>query len=1051
LHISEVSIRHPVFAWMLMAALILFGGIGFFKMGVSQFPDVDFPYVSIQLTFTGAAPEVMEKDVIDPVESAIVSIQGIKKITSSALNGRGNVSVEFELDKNVDVAVQEIQTAIARAQRNLPKELDPPIITKSNLEDQPIMWLSLRSDKLSKEELMYLVRGQVRDQISTVKGVAEVTLGGYVEPALRVDLDAQKLYNFQLTVDDIIASIQKEHKEEPAGRMESPTTEQAVRVMGEAATVKEFEDVVIKRRAGAPNYAPIKITGVANIHEGISEVRRISRVQGKDAVGLGIRKQRGSNAMDVGNAVKARMAQIEKTLPAGTQMAVNFDTTPYIQETVHELLFTIFLAAILTAIVCWGFLGSWSSTLNVLLAIPTSIVGAFFVMSVFGFTLNTFSLLGLSLAIGIVVDDAIIVLENIMRHNEMGKTRFASAIFGSREITFAVLATTLSLTAIFLPVAFMKGIMGKFFFQFSVTLCVAVGLSLLEALTLAPMRCSQFLSTAERTTKMGRWIEGSLAALTSTYKVLLPKFLDRRWTTIGGATLFFAASLGLLYFIKKEASPSLDESRLFIQCKTKQGSSLEFTSNQLKAIEDIVMKDPNIVRYFAAVGGFSGGESNSGFLFVTLKPPGERPKDEKLGHRLTQDEVAEKFRDLFKPVKDITAFIPSGGGGVLGGGGQGYAVEFSIRGPDWEQLVAYAEQITTEMKKDPDFVDVNMPDVKGAPEVRIVPDREAALRMGVEIAEISHAVRALFGGETAGLYSKGGIRYDVIVQLKEADRKNVQQLQNILVRNTRGELVKLGNLVKFEDKLTPPSISREDRVRSITITSNIGKKVDQEKALAKAQAITAKTLKEGYFMVLSGGSEAYKESFQSLIMALLLGIIIAYMVLGSQFNSFTDPLVVLTALPFALSGAFIGLLVFGQSLNIYSFIGIILLVGIVKKNSILLVDFTNQARDRGLGINDALVEACPTRLRPILMTSFATLAAAIPGALNFGPGSETRVPMSVVMIGGVIVSTGFTLFVVPCLYSVVSRKNRDVGKDLEELETLRAPASKPKKELETWA
>jgi HAE1 family hydrophobic/amphiphilic exporter-1 len=999
---------------MLMAALILFGGIGFYRMGVSQFPDVDFPNVNIQLVYEGAAPEVMEKDVIDPIEAAVVSVEGIKTISSSARNGRANVNVEFVLGKDVDVAVQEIQSAVARAQRLLPDDLEPPIITKSNIEDQPILWLAVRSNQLSRKDLMFLVRGQVRDQFSTVKGVSEVVLGGYVEPALRVDLDANALSQYQLTVDDIITSIQTEHKEEPAGHIDSTTQELPVRVMGEATSVGEFEKVVIKRRGGGPNYAPIPITAVAHVSEGLNDVRRISRVQGESAIGLGIRKQRGSNAVQVGEAIKAKMAEIQKQLPPNVQLSVNYDTTPHIQETVHELLFTILLAAILTAFVCWAFLGSWSSTVNVLMAIPTSIIGAFWIMQALGFTLNTFSLLGLSLAIGIVVDDAIVVLENIIRHAEMGKRRKRAALDGSKEISFAVLATTFSLVAIFLPVAFLQGIIGKFFFQFSVTLCVAVLLSCVEALTLAPMRTSQFLATHERTTKIGRAFEASLHGITRTYARWLPTVLAHRWKTLLATGVFFIFSMSLLKYVPREFAPAEDDSTLFISVKSDIGSSMEFTDNKMKEVEAIVTANPGVERYFSGVGGFSGGESNSGFVFVSLKPIKKRA--------LGKEKIADQIRENLKSVKGVRAFIPTGTGGMFGGGG--YGVEFSVRGPDWNKLIGFTEEIVKRMRADKDFTDVNMPDVTGAPEIHILPDRARAQAMGVEISEISRAVRVMVGGFPAGLYAKGGQRYDVIVQLQQKDRQSLDQIKKILVRNTRGELVPLSALVQIVNASTAPTITREDRVRSIYITANAAKGIDQQNAINKAMKIANEVLPDGYFSVDSGSSETMRESFNSLVFAMVLGILVAYMVLGSQFNSFVDPMVVLAALPFAFSGAVFGLLAFRQSLNVFSFIGIILLIGIVKKNSILLVDFTNQLRDEGLKVNDALIKACPLRLRPILMTTFATLAAAVPGVLNLGPGAESRVPMAAVVIGGVLVSTVFTLFVIPCLYSLTARQRR---------------------------
>jgi HAE1 family hydrophobic/amphiphilic exporter-1 len=498
--LSELSIKKPVFAWMLMAALIVFGGLAFQRMGVSQLPDVDFPVVTVSVALEGAAPEVMEVDIVDPLEDAIMGVQGITNIASSSKTGSASITVEFDLDKNIDIAVQEIQNVISRTTRLLPKEIDPPVVTKTNPEDQPIIWLSVSSQTLSTPELMTLVRDQVKDRFSTLPGVGEVFLGGYVEPNLRVWLQTQRLSQNYLTVDDIINTIQQEHSEKPSGRVQTDSREINIRTMGEAPTQEEFGKLVINRRGGAPNFRPITLGEVANIEDGLADIRRKSRAMGATAVGLGIRKQRGSNSVGVAKGVKAQMEQVKKLLPEGANIGVRFDTTRFIEDSVHELNFTLILSALLTALVCWVFLGSWSATLNVVLAIPTSVVGSFICLAFLGFTLNTFTLLALSLAIGIVVDDAIMVLENIVRHKELGKSKYDAALGGSVEITFAAVAATAAITAIFLPVAFMKGIIGRFFFQFGVTLSIAVLLSLLEALTLTPMRCSQFLDVSERST-----------------------------------------------------------------------------------------------------------------------------------------------------------------------------------------------------------------------------------------------------------------------------------------------------------------------------------------------------------------------------------------------------------------------------------------------------------------------------------------------------------------------------------------------------------------------
>lgn len=575
MNISEVSIKNPVFAWMLMFGLLLFGALSFRQMGISENPDIDFPMVNISVTYEGAAPEVMEKDVVDAIEGVVVSVEGIKKVDSAASTGRASITVEFELDKDIDVAVQEIQTAISRAQRTLPEGIDPPIVTKSNPEDRPIMWLAIRSSTMDLQELMYFVRNRIRDQFSTVSGVSEITLGGYVEPALNVEVNLDQLNRYQLTVDDVVTTIQREHIELPAGRLQDAQMEKTLRMMGEALDVEEFRSLQIKRRGGAPNYRPMALGDVAHVYEGLQEVQRISRVQLEPSVGLGIRKQRGANTVEVANMIKERAELVRAQLPEGVELSINYDSSPFIEASVRELLMTLIMAALLTAFVCWVFLGNLSSTANILFAIPTSVIGTFIIINAMGFTLNSFTLLGLTLAIGIVVDDAIIVLENIMRHRDMGKGKVRAALDGSKEIVFAVVATTAALVAIFLPVTFMEGIVGKFFFQFAATICIAVILSSVEALTLAPMRCSQFLQPKNRGTKLGRSFDGMIDGLRGLYGKALPFVLRHRWKTLAVGLAVFTSSLLLLTRLESEFAPSVDEGRLFIQFETKIGSSLQ--------------------------------------------------------------------------------------------------------------------------------------------------------------------------------------------------------------------------------------------------------------------------------------------------------------------------------------------------------------------------------------------------------------------------------------------------------------------------------------------
>lgn len=1024
--LSDISIRKPVFAWMLMAALIIFGYISMKRMGVSQMPDVDFPVVNVSVTYEGAAPEVMELDVIDPIESAVLSVEGVKKITSTARLGSANVSVEFGLDKNIDIAVSEIESAINQAQRNLPNDVDPAIIRKVNPDDRPIMFLAVTAPDMSPKELMAYVRDNLKDQFQTVSGVADVFLAGYIDPNLRVWAYNDKLNKFQLTINDVIGAIQAEHKESPSGFIENSVIERNVRTLGEATSVEEFEKLPIIRRGGAPNYKPIFLEEVVNVEEGIADVRRISRSNGKNALGLGVRKQRGSNTLEVADGVKARMEVIKANLPKGMEIYVNYDTTKFIEESIHELTFTMILSAILTAVVCWLFLGSFAATINVILAIPTSILGAFIIINYMGFTLNTFTLLGLSLSIGIVVDDAIMVLENIYRHHEEGKDKVSASRDGANEISFAALAATIAIMAIFIPVAMMDGIIGKYFFQFGITISVAVGLSYIEAITLTPMRTSKFMEESGRQTKLGKFVDELFDSLVSFYSNSLNWALTHKLILLTSSFLFFAATFYLVKLIPKEFVPAQDISSFMVRIKTPDGSSLEYTDKVSKKVEDYFLNREEIKRYFVAVGGFgSGAEANSANLFMTLNSIPERPIDKEKGRALTQQELISIYRKDLNKIPGGKVIVQDTSQGGFTASGRGFPIEFTLTGGNWQTLIDTSKKIMNEMNESENFVDIDTDYKESVKEIQIFPNRDQAKRHGVSVQEIGTTINALIGGVVVGKYSKDGHRNDIRIKMADASKDRLDDLKKIFVRNTRGELVPLLDVVIVKELPGVQSINRLGRQRAVTVFAGIGAGKSQGEALEQMRTIVRKHLPQGYNLIESGSSETYNEAFSSLIFALGLGILIAYMVLGTQFNSFIDPVTVLMALPFSFSGAFMGLYFMDQSLNIYSMIGLILLMGIVKKNSILLVDFTNQRRNEGLTVIDALKDACPKRLRPILMTTFATVAGAVPLALSLGPGSESLKPMAVAIIGGALVSTVLTLLVVPAIYLLfANEKNK---------------------------
>jgi hydrophobe/amphiphile efflux-1 (HAE1) family protein len=1020
--LSDISIKNPVFAWMLMFGLIFFGFISFRKMGLSQMPDVDFPVVNISVNLNGAAPEIMETNVVDIIEESVMSVEGIVSLTSTSKYGSANITVEFDLNRNVDAALQDIQTKVIQAQKLLPKELDPPVVTKYNPEEQPIMWVGV-SYTGNKRDLMVYIKDHLKNNFSTVPGVGQIMLGGYTDRNLRLWVDGKKLSQRELTIDDILNTIQKEHVEVPAGLLETKTQQMNIRSMGEAPSVTMFGNLPISFRGGTPIFdSNIRIKDVALLEDGLDDVMRVSRFNGKQAVGMGIIKQRGVNAVKVAEDVRKQIELVKKDLPPGFEIGVNSDSTRFIKESIEELEFTLILSALLTSLVTWFFLGSLSSTINILLAIPTSIMGSFIILNAFGFTLNTFTLLGLSLAIGIVVDDAIMVLENIVRHREMGKSLLSAAIDGAREITFAAIAATLAIVAIFLPVAFMSGIIGKYFYQFAITITAAVLLSLLEALTLTPMRCSQFLQTRSENRFMKK-IDAGMSKMEVWYEAILKFCLSHKLIVLSISAIIFGASIFIIKPIKKEFVPSQDQSQLLIRLQTPVGSSFTYTDTMATKCEEYLLANKDVLRAYVTVGGMggSGAQSNLAMFFITLKNPKERTISPETKKRYTQNEISVLFRkELGKISKELKIVVQDLSMRGLSSS-RGFPIEFYIQGKSWEKLAESSNEIIKQMKESGKFVDVDTNYQVGQPELHIVPNREAAMRYGVSISSIGTVIGAMIGGVKSGQFTEGGHRYYVNLRVAAREREKIEDIKDLYVRNNKGELVRVSDVVKIEETKSLQSITRMSRERAITIFANPAPGASQEIALKKAEDIARKVLPEGYSVGFSGSAKTMGDSFNSLGYALLLGIVIAYMILASQFNSYIHPVTVLLALPFSFTGAVFSLWITGNSLNVYSFIALILLMGLVKKNSIILVDFTNQLRESGLAVKDALLKAGPVRLRPILMTSISTIAAAIPPALSIGPGGETRVPMAIAIIGGIVVSTLLTLVVVPCAYMVFAR------------------------------
>jgi hydrophobe/amphiphile efflux-1 (HAE1) family protein len=1014
MNLIDLSIRRNVFAWVLMATMIIFGAICLNRLGISQLPDVDFPVLNISLTYEGAAPEVIEADVIEPVEQALMQIEGVKEMRSTANQGAASINLEFELGRNVDVALQEVQSALS--QIRLPVNVDPPVIRKSNPDDDPILIVAVYGGKSMKDMLVW-VNNYLLDQLQFLPGIGQVTAGGYPDPNMRVWIDPQKIKRYDLTVSDLTEALRTQHIESSAGQFVDGKKEIRVRWLGEAVTPEQIGDIRILKRGGQTinSDVAIRVKDVATIEEGLADIRRISRIDGTPAIGLQIRKQRGSNEVEISDAVQKKLAEIKSSFPPGYDYRVTVDFTKSTRATVGLTKEKLIVAAIITILVCFLFLGSFQAALNILFSLPTSIVGTFAILYFSGFTLNLFSLLALTLAISIVVDDAIMLLENIVRHYRMGKSSTVAASEGAKEVLPAAIASTLAVIAVFLPVIFMSGIVGKFFFQFGVTLCGAVLLSLLEAVTITPMRAAALYASEPKVSKFEHSLETLFERFGLAYQRVLEKSLHWKGTIVVVSMLAFGISLVLVSKVRQELVPLQDQDLIILSAQAPPGSSLE-TSNKLALeLESILKSQPEVASYLVSVGGGGGpgGVPSSITLPITLKPRDAR--------KLTHVQVMAELRQKFKAVKDLRISMRDNSARNLATGRQN-PVSFNVRGPDLAILSTKANEMIARLEKEKLAVDLDMDYRKGIPELLITPDRDAMSVRGVSVETVSQLLQIAVGGYRQGQYTSDGKRYDIRFKIPDNLIQSPEAIQNLDVRNYAGNRLPLKEFVTMKPNDVSQSIGRINRQRSISIFGNLAPGLSQAKVLDRAKEIAAEILPPGYSLHLEGAAAGFSESFQSLYSALMIGILVAYLILAVQFNSFIHPISVLMALPFSATGALLTLWATGTSLNLFSFIGLIVLMGIAKKNSIMLVEFTNQVRHQDKGdAQSALLKACPVRLRPILMTSVATIAAALPLIFGGGIGSETRGPMGLTIIGGTLVSTILTLFVVPSMYLVLTR------------------------------
>lgn len=1009
MNLTDVSIRNPVFAWMLMASTILFGIVALSRIGISQYPDVDYPNISVSVSWPGASPSAVEREIIEPLEQSISQVEGVKQMSSQARAGSARITATFDMSRDVDLALQDIQARVASAQRQLPKDVPAATVSKSNPDDQPILQVGV-TGPFSRQMLADVARYQVQEKLQTVPGVGQITLSGYLNRNVRIWLDSSRLAEKGVVASDVINAIRTEHVEVPGGQLDTGGRTLDVRLLGEALDIGTFKKIVVRKTKPAPVY----LEDVADVEDGFEDATSVARLDGTPLQSLGILKQRGTNAVAVAKGVRERVAEIQKSLPEGMKVEVLFDQTIFIEESVHELQVELVMAVALTALVCWLFLGSLSSTANVVLAIPMSLLGTVAVIYFCGFTLNTFTLLGLSLSVGLVVDDAVMVMENIYRHAEMGKDKVQASADGTKEITFAALAATLAVIAIFLPVIFMGGVIGKFFFQFGVTLSVAVMLSYFEAITLAPARCSQILKASrEDRGRIGRAVDRAFSRFEKLYSRVLNAALRHPVKTLLGSLVFLASTLVLVKLIPTEFIPTQDQSRLNVRLSTEAGTTPLAAQPLLARAEARLMGHPEISHMLVTLSGSSGS------ITLTLVPPNERKQ--------SAAQLSQSLRKELQGIAGLRASIqdPSQQGF---GSTRSSPVDFTIRGADWEQLVKSSTDMKNALEAGGLVTDVNSDFALGGQELQVVPDRRRANDLGVSVSDLGSTVSALVGGNTIGKFSTQGRRVDIRMRLLLNQRQRPEDVSNIRVRSSSGQLIPMSMVVTQQETPVLQTISRLDRERAISISANVAPGHSQAEAMGKVYEM-AKELPVGIRVVAGGQASQLEETTGGLAFALLVGIAVAYMVLASQFNSFLHPVTVLTILPLAVSGAILGLLLAGKSLNLFSMIGLLLLMGIVKKNSILLVEYAEHIREHeGADALTAASKAGPLRLRPIMMTTIATMMSAVPPILGLGPGTETRSPMAAAVLGGLAVSTVLSLLVVPSFYVVSDRLRSKIFK-----------------------
>ena len=1016
--LSSISIKRPVLAIVMSLVILLFGGIGISLLGVREYPSVDPPVINVSTSYVGANSDVILAQITEPLEEQINGIQGIKSLTSTSADGRSNITVEFEVGADLEAAANDVRDKVSGAQRSLPPDADPPVVSKADADSQPIVGVNVKSDSRSLLELTEIADNVFKERLQTIPGVSRVQIWGEKEYAIRLRMDPLKMASYGITPMDVLNKIQTENVELPSGRIEGQSIELSVRTKSRLSSPKEFNELIIKE--SETNLVRFQDIGMAEL-SALNE-KTLLRRNGIPMVAVVLVPLPGSNNIEIADEFYKRLEFIKKDLPADIGVEVGFDGTSYIRQSISEVEETIITAFILVVAIIFLFLRDWRTTFIPVVTIPISLIGVFFIMYLMDFSINVLTLLGIVLSIGLVVDDAIVVLENIYARIEKGEKPMEAAAKGSEEIFFAVIATTVALAAVFLPVIFLTGTTGRLFREFGIVVAGSVIISAFVALTMTPMLSARMLKLRSKQNAFYRFTEPFFVWLNESYEAALTKFMKIKWVSF---PIILVMGLGIYWLFNRlqtELVPIEDRSELRINMTGPEGATFSFMDQVINDLNSQLKKELPQSELASITSmtspGWGTANTNSGFVRLFLTDAAQRTR--------TQQEIFTQVNASLKGVTAVRAFAqqPASIGDRRGG----LPVQYVIQAPTLEKLKAVIPKFMDKAAQNPAFIftDINLKFTK--PELEIEIDRERARNMGVSVQEIARTLQLSYSGQRFAYFIKGGKQYQVVGEMRLQDRNEPVNLRMLYVRGDNGELIQLDNLVRVVEKSTPPQLYRFNRFVSATVSANLADGVTIGAGLDEMDKIAAEVLDDTYATDVTGPSKEFRESSNSLLFAFIFALVLIYLVLAAQFESFADPLTIMFTVPLAIFGALATLWMFDFTLNIFSQIGIIMLIGLVTKNGILIVEFANQRKEEGMDVQEAIYGAAVSRLRPILMTSMSTILGILPIALALGAGAESRVPMGAAVIGGLAFSTVLTLFIIPGVYTYLTSKKGVLAK-----------------------